>query len=166
MAFTVEDGSGLAGANALASTADVSAYLQDRGHSAWLALTTEQQQAAIIASTDYLSSTFDWKGDVLSDEQALALPTDEVDAPAAGDLLAALARVAYAVGVGKVDLFGTVSAQALVKSVKAGSVAVEFDASALQVAGQGRPDFPWLGPLLAAYIDDGADTLSRKVVRT
>jgi len=55
VAFTVEDGTLVAGANALASVADVDSYWSDRGgNTAWSVLSTAQKQAAIIKGTAYV----------------------------------------------------------------------------------------------------------------
>lgn len=168
MAFTVEDGTGLADANALAAIADVAAYLDDRGMTAFGLRTDAQKQAAVIQATDYLSAGFEWVGIKLDDDQALAIPTDEVEAgedlPLA--VLAALSRLSYAVAVNSSNLFGTVSAQSAVQSVKAGSVQVDFSTQAISLATAGRPSFPWLLELLAPYIVDAGSSWNVKVVRS
>lgn len=167
MALTVEDGEGLDDANALAALADVEAWLADRGLTGFAALSEAVKNAAIVQATDYLSTAFDWLGDKLTDTQALGLPTDEVaageDLPTA--ILAALSRLAYAVAINSAQLFGTVTSQNAVQRVKAGSVDVEFADSAVRLALQGRPDFPWLFDLIGPYVEDMASPLNREVVR-
>jgi hypothetical protein len=55
MAFTVEDGTGVVDANAYCEIAFVTDYLTERNRvTAWAALSTPVQQAAIIAATDYI----------------------------------------------------------------------------------------------------------------
>lgn len=59
MVFIVETGSGTPGANALASVAFVTAYLTDRGREAendWVYKTELEQQAFIVAATDYIET--------------------------------------------------------------------------------------------------------------
>lgn len=169
MALTVEDGTGLDDADALADVADVVAYLDARGMTGFgLLATAALKEAAIRNATEYLSTAFEWAGIKLSEDQALAIPTDLV---AAGDdlpnsILAALSRVAFAVGVNGQNLFGTVTSQSAVQSVKAGSVAVEFSSTAIGLATSGRPDFPWLLDLLGPYIVDGGSDFNVKLVRT
>lgn len=60
MAFTLETGSGVAGANAYVDTTFADTYHDDRGHTAWAtdsagaAVTTAAKQAAIIRATDHV----------------------------------------------------------------------------------------------------------------
>jgi len=59
MTFTVEDGSGVRGANAGVDVAFVTTYLTDRArNTAWDAETSANQQAAIIEATDYVEQRF------------------------------------------------------------------------------------------------------------
>jgi hypothetical protein len=59
MAFTPEDGTGLADANSYATVAEVTAYLTDRNRQeAWEDLDQEVQEAALVAATDYVESVF------------------------------------------------------------------------------------------------------------
>jgi hypothetical protein len=61
MALVIEDGSGVASANANANEAFVLAYLTDRGReneNGWTAATSAVKQAAIIAATDYIEQKF------------------------------------------------------------------------------------------------------------
>ena len=59
MAFLVEDGSGVIGANSLMTVAEVTTYLTDRArNTAWDAATTADQQAALIEATDYIEQRF------------------------------------------------------------------------------------------------------------
>ena len=59
MAFTPEDGTGLANANSYATVAEVTAYLTDRNRQeAWEDLDQEVQEAALVAATDYVESVF------------------------------------------------------------------------------------------------------------
>ena len=79
MAFTIETGAGVAGANAYATAAQVLAYLTDRGReteNSWSTTTPAEQQAAIIKATDYIEKRFFgiWRGDRSGTVQALAWP--------------------------------------------------------------------------------------------
>jgi hypothetical protein len=56
MALTIETGAGIRAANAFVPIAFVTAYLTARGRgTAWSALSTAEQEAAILAATDYIS---------------------------------------------------------------------------------------------------------------
>lgn len=81
MAFTVEDGTGVAGANSLVDVAFADEYFADRGNTVWAALTTEQKQSALILASDYASTQYQYKGHRASVEQALAFPRTGVVDP-------------------------------------------------------------------------------------
>ena len=74
MAFTVEDGTGLASSNALIDVAFADAYFTDRGIAAWTGDTATIKQPAIIRATDYLCNRFTFLGEVYVETQALAFP--------------------------------------------------------------------------------------------
>lgn len=75
MAFTLEDGTGLAGANAYISAAEFDAYWTDRGFDT-SALSTAQKQVAIIKATDYIENRYRtrFKGSREFELQALSFP--------------------------------------------------------------------------------------------
>lgn len=57
MTLTIETGAGIRAANAFVPVAYVTTYLTKRGReTAWSALTTAQQEAAIVAATDYIGT--------------------------------------------------------------------------------------------------------------
>ena len=77
--FIVEDGTGVAKANAYVTTAFVDQYLEDRGRSAenaWTASLDAVKQAAIIKATDFVEKRYDsrWPGTVADTGQLLAWP--------------------------------------------------------------------------------------------
>ena len=81
MAFTVEDGSGVEGANAYETIAEVTAYLTDRGRAAengWSTASASTQQAAIVKATDYAEKRFGprFVGEPASDTQGLSFPRE------------------------------------------------------------------------------------------
>lgn len=65
MAFTVEDGSGVSGANSYVSVADADTYHADRSNSGWTG-TDAVKQAALIEATDYVESRYRWATGVKS----------------------------------------------------------------------------------------------------
>lgn len=58
MAFTVEDGTGIDGANAYAAVADADTHFTDRGETTWTSASTAQKQQALIKATDYIEARF------------------------------------------------------------------------------------------------------------
>jgi hypothetical protein len=73
MAITVEDGTGLAGADAYVSVAYFDTYAADRGI-ALGTMTTAEKEAAIRRATSYVDSEWLYKGYPLIPTQALEFP--------------------------------------------------------------------------------------------
>lgn len=181
MAFTVEDGSGVAGANSLCSVEDADDYWTDRGNSAWSALSTTAKQAALIQASEFLSQSVPWIGTRADVDADMAWPREVyaehlVYIPESLQMdysgvpvrvVQATARVAAAVA-GGVELFGTVKASAGATRYKAGSVEIQYLDEAARIGLKGRPDFPWLLSFLAGYVDrdsPAASKANRKVQR-
>lgn len=59
MAFTVEDGTGVDGANSYATVSEADDYHEDRGNTSWTG-TDEAKQAALVKATDYIEGR--WAG--------------------------------------------------------------------------------------------------------
>lgn len=80
MAIVVEDGTGLANAEAYISVADADAYFLARGNAAWAALLTDAKEAALRLGADYMEGAYGqrWKGCRVSQTQALSWPRDGV----------------------------------------------------------------------------------------
>lgn len=84
MAFTLEDGTGISGANAYIDTAFADGYHGDRGFSAWefsdvdktVVITSAQKQAAIVVATDHIDRVFGhlFRGYKASKNQSLEWP--------------------------------------------------------------------------------------------
>jgi len=74
MSFTVEDGSGIVGANSYLSTAAADIYWADRNNSDWAAATLAVKEGALIAASQYLDVTYRWKGRKGSSGQGLDWP--------------------------------------------------------------------------------------------
>lgn len=76
MALTVEDGTGLAGADAFVSATTVETYADSRALTGWTDSSDDDgKDAAIRRATTYLSAGFTWKGHRRSGRsQALAWP--------------------------------------------------------------------------------------------
>lgn len=78
MAFTVEDGTGVEGANAFITVAFYKSYWTDRGIS--VKETDTQIQAAIVRATDYIEKRFgtQYKGERATLTQTLSFPRSDV----------------------------------------------------------------------------------------
>ena len=76
MAIIVEDGTGLPTANSFISLVDANTYHSDRGNTAWASASEANRNAAIYYATDYINSSFQWRGSIVEDDQALNLPTE------------------------------------------------------------------------------------------
>lgn len=73
MSIVVEDGSGLANAEAYISVADADTYHGNRGNAAWAALATSAKEAALRQATDFMA-TLRWSGVRATATQALDWP--------------------------------------------------------------------------------------------
>lgn len=58
MAFTVETGTGIAGANAYDSVANIDTHHADRGTTNWTDFTTVEKEQAIVRASDYIDKRF------------------------------------------------------------------------------------------------------------
>lgn len=78
MAFTVEDGTGLAGANSFAAVATADTYWADRGNTVWSGASPAQRQQALVRSTDYIKNQkrYRWSGAKLTYAQPLPFPRE------------------------------------------------------------------------------------------
>lgn len=163
MAFTAEDGSGVAGANSYLSVADADTYHTDRGNSGWTG-TDAVKQAALIAATDFLESRYSWTTGIKADaDQGLSWPrigaadrhgnlieSDEVPI----EVQQATAYLALqALSGSLVAPLGRVP-----KKVKAGSAEVEFSDSAASSTTYPHVD----GLLMGLVAGRGAVELFRK----
>lgn len=82
MAFTVEDGTGLAGANSFATVEAADAYFADRGNTVWSAALLADKQIALVKATDYINGRFKFRGSKLNQlVQALEFPRVYLDNP-------------------------------------------------------------------------------------
>ena len=58
MAFTVEDGTGIEGANAYVAVSFVDSYHSDRNNTAWADALTNEKEASIIKASEYIDKRF------------------------------------------------------------------------------------------------------------
>lgn len=82
MAFIVETGDIVPGANSYVSVDFADAYHSDRGNESWSDLTTEEKQSALIKATDYLEQVYEgrWVGYQEKYTQPLSWPRGYYDA--------------------------------------------------------------------------------------
>lgn len=80
MTITVEDGTGLANADAYISEADADIYFAAIANATWAGATTSAKEQAIVKATRYMEKRFGnkWKGIIASSTQALGWPRDYV----------------------------------------------------------------------------------------
>jgi hypothetical protein len=80
MAFTVEDGTGVAEANSYVELAFAEDYFTDRGNAAWTGADSAKQ-AALIQATDYIEGRFGRRfiGEMASTTQGLSWPRTDTD---------------------------------------------------------------------------------------
>lgn len=76
MAFIVEDGTGVAGANSLCDVAFADTYHADRANASWASSTQAAKEAALIKATDYIEQRFGgrFKGRREHETQVLSFP--------------------------------------------------------------------------------------------
>lgn len=76
MAFTVEDGTGVADANSYTTDTFADAYFADRNDATWAAADTVSKQTALIKATDYIELRFKdrWKGILAPEATTLSFP--------------------------------------------------------------------------------------------
>ncbi len=86
LTLVVEDGTGLSTANSYVSVAEADAYnCAHVSRTAWDALSTGDQEAALAMATRVLDESFQFKGFRVEDEQALQWPRRDAKDPDADD---------------------------------------------------------------------------------
>lgn len=80
MAYVVENGTGIAGANSYVAVAYADSFFADRGNTDWVALSEAQKQTALVRATDYIEQVFDsrWRGSRALLDQPLGWPRSGV----------------------------------------------------------------------------------------
>lgn len=83
MAFVVEDGTGVTGANSYASVAELDAYAEYRiDTTQYAAYSTAQKEAAlVVASSDWLDGQHSFRSEPLTETQGLFFPTVDDELP-------------------------------------------------------------------------------------
>lgn len=152
MAIVIEDGSGLANAEAYISVADADTYFSLRGNAAWAALTETQKEQALRRAVDYMTAVYGqrWKGERSSATQALDWPRDGVLGVASDVVPVAVGRAnaELAVRASAGDLLADQGAQ--VKQETVGPISVTYADGARQWIRYAMVD-----GLLAGLLRDG-----------
>ncbi|MEO0497940.1 MAG: DnaT-like ssDNA-binding protein [Pseudomonadota bacterium] len=80
MALTVEDGTGVAGAESYISVAAASTYLADRGYEAWGDTSDPSRERALRLATDYMAQAYRgrWRGQRVASDQPLDWPRRQI----------------------------------------------------------------------------------------
>ena len=76
--FTLEDGTGIVGANALVTVAEFDTYASDRNIDISAYSTPGIEGSIVIASSDFISVYYKFKGAPLNEDQGLSIPTNLV----------------------------------------------------------------------------------------
>jgi hypothetical protein len=96
MSFTVENGSGVTGANSYASLEYAADYHAMRGNTAWGAATGPAQGTALVIATDYIEATYRAHYRRMTASQGLQWPTDGIEGVPAPVKAATIILAAYA----------------------------------------------------------------------
>lgn len=77
--LVIEDGTGVAGANAFITNAEFKQYATTRAVDISSYSTQQIEGAIVTSSADFISVYYQFKGTVINDDQGLSIPTDKVD---------------------------------------------------------------------------------------
>lgn len=117
----VEDGTGKADANSYSDVASADAYFAERGNTVWAGLTEQNKEFKLVQATDYIEGRFadKWRGQPLTDTQALAWPRSGVGTPfPAATLARATAEYAVRLASGSLVYEETISTDGALKRKK------------------------------------------------
>ncbi len=179
MALTVENGTGLPGADAFISVEYFEAYCAARGHSLSTSTDTLKEQAIVRASA-FLSDSYSWAGWIVSgrgsnggkqglawprsgvvDDEGYAIPSDEVP----DEVQRATAEITRRELVTPGAMTPDYTPSTRVKSEKVGALAVEYDLSRVD-AESVRPVLLVVRDLIGPLLDQtGGSRLSGEAVR-
>ncbi len=145
--MVVEDGTGLANADALISVAYADAYHAARGN-AWSGTQPEKEQA-IVRATDYMDA-MDWAGERLTDTQSLAWPRSGLGVPDA--IKRACAEYALRARNDALEQDGSAGPPVVSESSQVGPLQKSVTYSAAASQRGGRRSYPTADRLIAPYL--------------
>lgn len=163
MPLIVEDGTGLANADSLASVAFADTYHADRGNEVWAGFTLEKKEQLLRKATDYIKYRFgpNFIGAKVKVTQAQPFPRviNYVNVGVPVEIQEAVAELALVANTSQLMVnVNTVQK----KSVKVGPITVEYDNSSFQA-----PRFIAATSRLATYLSAPVAGMSTaKLIRT
>lgn len=118
----VENGTGLANANAYVSVEFADEYFSARGNQTWAGLDNAVKEATIIKATDYLEAVYfdKWQGERLKSDQTLSFPRSPFGMPT--KFKSAVCELAIRANAG--ELMSDI--ERLTTKEKVGSIEVEY----------------------------------------
>ena len=96
MALIVEDGTGLSTANCYITRAGYITYHTDRNNLVAAGLDGAAIDAAILYATVWMDARYNWRGEIVDDDQALGMPTEDGVDDQGRDIEDLPLKVAYA----------------------------------------------------------------------
>lgn len=177
MSLTVEDGTGLAAADAFVSVDDCDAYCTAQGLNGWTSATRSpaaDDEAAIRRATSWLSNSFTWKGYKLNGRsQALAWPRTDVEDEEGEDVASdeVPAEIVQACCIAAAyeranpgGLSPSVTLQNRVKAKGVGPLRKEFFAAPM-TAESARPILTLVNDLIGGLLSGGNNALVGRAIR-
>lgn len=157
MAVVVEDGTGLANADAYVSQADTDAYWAARTTNtlaaAWAAASSTLKDSAIRVATEYLDTKYSWKGLKLSSAQSLVWPRtgvfDELDTELVTQVPVGVEKACYELAARALseDLRADSTQDDFIESEKIGPMETKFRAGSTAL-----PTYRIVNDLVAPYV--------------
>ena len=129
----VETGNGFSDANSYVSVVYGDNYFSARGNTAWEELSEETKEMCLIKATDFVDSSFQWRGKKATQEQSLCFPrinlVDDDGYKVEGipeNLKKAVCECASIISTGK-EMFSTQNENGAVTSERIGELAFTYD---------------------------------------
>ena len=129
----VETGNGFSDANSYVSVVYGDNYFSARGNTAWEELSEETKEMCLIKATDFVDSSFQWRGKKATQEQSLCFPrinlVDDDGYNVEGipeNLKKAVCECASIISTGK-EMFSTQNENGAVTSERIGELAFTYD---------------------------------------
>ena len=162
MAFVIEDGSIVTGANSYVSLAEANTFHSDRGNASWSG-TNSVKEAALIRATDYVEQTYSdkWLGEPVYPHQSLSWPRENVPNVASDEIPDKLKQAVCVLALEAMtaDLNPALARGGLVKREKVDVIEVEYMDGA-----KSETKRPAIDGMLRGFLSLSS-AINRKVVR-